>query len=263
MITAFTPNTRKQRFPLVALLACLTLGIAASKGQVTIAGNGSAKASKPTPTPTPSVSLTSTIFDKTSDDTAFLQLRSDDLNPDLSASGGSFGLYQTSDVTGVIDRLEGYQNSDSDLHLENSTSRWISLTLNRLSGSGPTGDYSLHGRVISRCFDPTGTTTNTVSWTGITTSDPNCSMRVNFIIGATRYTLVMSPYYANTGRSIVSCNALSGGSCVDWTVLPNMTQSSVNPNPAVANLYSIAPHNGKETLVGTYYLTYRMHVTYP
>lgn len=262
MRRAFTPRKSKERILLAALFAGLTFAIVASQGQLTIAGNASATGSKPTPTP--SSNLTSTIFDRTSDDATFLQLRSDDLNPNLSASGGAFGVYQTSDITGVIDRLEGYQNSDSDLHLENSTTRWINLTLSPLSGSGPTGTYSLHARVINRCFDPTGATTNTVNWLTITSSDSNCAMRVNFLIGGTQYTLVMSPSYTNTGRAVVSCNLASGGSCVDWSVATNLTQDSViNPNPGVANLYSIAPHNGKQVFIGTYYLTYRMHITYP
>lgn len=212
---------------------------------------------------TSSTNITTTIYDTNLDGSVSL-LQSDDLNPDLSATGGAYGIYQRSDITGVIDRLEGFQNSDSDLHLENSTTRWISLTLSRLSGSGPGGAYFLHARVISRCFDPTGATTNTVNWSSITTSDSNCAMRVNFVIGGTQYTLVMSPSYANTGRAVVSCNLASGGSCVDWSVATNLTQDGViNPNPGVANLYSIAPRNGKQVFIGTYYLTYRMHITYP
>lgn len=253
-----TDSTRVLSF----LFACLALAVVLGTQHVTTvqsASNTFTPVNKPTPTPTPSV--TSTIFDKTVDDTTFLQLRSDDLNPDLSPSGGAFGIYQTSSITGVLSLV---YNSDWDLHLENSTTRWINLTLNRLSGSGPTGDYALRARVISRCFDPTGATTNTVSWSSINTSDPNCSMHINFVLGGTQYALIMSPYYTNTGRSIVSCNVVSSGACVDWTILPNLVQDGViNPNPTVANLYSVDPHNGKLTLVGTYYLTYRIHVTFP
>src|SRR5262249_15906942 len=135
---------------------------------------------------------------------------------------------------------------------------------NRLTGSGPTGDYTLHGRVISRCFDPTGVTQNTVSWSNITTSNPNCSMHINFNVAGNDYGLIMSPYWASTGRAVVSCNALSGGQCVDWSIVPNLTQDNViNPNPLVAVLLLNAPHNGKQTLVGTYSLTYRIRVTRP
>ena len=262
----FTATASRYYGVLLAVSACLAIAIVGSTAQLTTAlSSGAASAAgKPSPTPTPSNNTTSTIYDKSEDDSTFLQLRSDDLNPDLTASSGAFGTYGTSSTNSVVDRFEGYNNSDWSVHLESSTTRWIGLTLSRLTGSGPTGDYNLHGRVISRCFDPTGATTDTVGWSSITTSNPNCSMHINFTISGTQYALVMTPYQANTGRALVSCNVVSGGQCVDWSIVPNLTQDNiVNPSPTVADLFSIAPHNGKQTLVGTYYLTYRVHLTRP
>jgi len=115
--------------------------------------------------------------------------------------------------------------------------------------------------VGSICFDPTGATTNPQNWFNITTSDPNCSMSVKFTLSGTLYKLVMSPFYANTGRAIVSCTQASGASCFAWSVLPNLTQSSINPNPTVADLYFASKSGFK--LVGTYTLTYCVNVTYP
>ncbi len=242
----------------ISILAVLALHPSASMLEPTVAAKG-----KPSPSPTPSNQTTSTIYDKSVDDLTFLDLRSDDLNPDLTPSGGTFGIYGTSTTNGVYDRLEGAYNSDWSLHLEDSATRWINLSLNRLSGSGPTGDYTLHARVISRCFDPSGATTGTVGWPTITTSNPNCSMHINFTIAGNDYGLIMSPYYANTGRAIVSCNALSGGQCTDWSIIPNLTQDNlVNPNPLVADLF-LKGRAGKRTLVGTYSLTYRIRVTRP
>ena len=244
----------------MALLITLTAAPSKRFGTVTTA----APAGKPSPSPTPANNTTSTIYDKSVDDTTFLDLRSDDLNPDLTPSAGAFGTYGNSATNSVLDRFEGASNSDWSLHLENSSTRWISLTLNRLTGTGPTGVYTLHARVISRCFDPTGATQNTMGWPTITASDPNCSMHINFSLSTTDYALIMSPYYDNTGRATVSCNALSAGQCVDWTIVPNLTADSViNPNPLVGDLFSFAPHNGKMTLVGTYSLTYRVHLTSP
>src|SRR5215831_5128826 len=73
---------------LLTLFTCLLAIVLFGQNMITVqsAGSASLAPNKPTPTPTPSV--TSTIFDKTLDDTTFLQLRSDDLNPDLSPSGG-------------------------------------------------------------------------------------------------------------------------------------------------------------------------------
>jgi len=249
---------------LLAAFCITTVGLFASQSTAQMHELFRAASPLGKPTPVPSTNTTSTIYDKSLDDSTFLGLRSDDLNPNLTASGGTFGIYGNSTTNSVLDRFEGSNNSDWSLHLENSSTRWIGLTLNRLTGSGPTGDYTLHGRVISRCFDPTGATTNTVSWAGITTANPNCSMHVNFSIAGTDYALVMTPYQANTGRAIVSCNVLNGGQCVEWNIVPNLTQDSVvNPNPTVADLFSIAPHNGKQTLVGTYALTYRIRLTFP
>ena len=261
MNTSLKHGVRRPLTLLAAVFAltavCLLVSVPGTQLELRVA-----TAAKPTPMPTPI--LTSTIFDRTTDDSAFVDLRSDDLNPDLTASGGTFGIYGNSTTNSTVDRLEGYNNSDWSLHLENSPTRWISLTLNRLTGSGPAGDYALHARVISRCFDPSGATVNTASWPSNTTSNPNCSMHVNFTISGTAYALIMSPYRANTGRAIVSCNLLSGGQCVDWSIVPNQTQDSVvNPNPLIASLVSHAPHNGKETFIGTYSLTYRMRLTRP
>lgn len=266
-MTAVSVRSLRRQSIILAAAFCITaIELLAAKpiAQMQERVPATAQVGKPTPSPTPSPNVTSTIYDKSMDDSTFLELRSDDLHPDLTPSGGTFGTYGTNSTNSVIDRFEGANNSDWSLHLENSTTRWIGLTLNRLTGSGPTGDYTLHGRVISRCFDPTGATTNTVSWLSITTSNPNCSMHVNFTIGGVDYALIMSPYYTNTGRALVSCNVLSGGQCVEWSVVPNLTQDSVvNPNPTVANLFSFAPHNGKQTLLGTYTLTYRIRLTFP
>ena len=215
----------------------------------------------PSPTPTPLTQTTSTIYDRTADESAFVDIQSDDLNPDLSPTGGPFGIYGTSATNNVVDHLEGAPYSDWSLHLEDSATRWISLNLNRLSGSGPSGLYVLHARLITRCFDPTGNTTNTFGFPAITTSNPNCSMHLNFSIDGNGYGLIMSPYYADTGRATVTCNAVIGGVCADWSIDPNLTQDSViNPNPLVADLF-LRGKGGKLILVGTYSLTYRIHLT--
>jgi hypothetical protein len=165
---------------------------------------------------------------------------------------------------GIISRIDSYGNSDWDLRLGDST-RGFYLTLNPVSGSGaaglPSGPTFYNGQLISRCFDPTGATTNVVSWFSISGANPNCAMRVNFNYLGNGYSLVMSPYQAGTGRAEVYCNAhaLSDGSCVDWTILPNLSVS----NATIANLSSINARNGKETLIGAYYLTFRVHVTAP
>jgi len=220
------------------------------------------------PTPYPTYNVTSTVYDFDSLSNP-LQLQSDDLNPNLTGTGGLYGIYKTDSSTSVTSRIGGVNDCGTecswDVFVDSSTSRSIRLTLNRLSGSGPTGTYTLHAHVHNHCFDPTGATTNPQNWFNITTSDPNCSMKVVFTIGKTNYWLVMSPLYdapQPTGRATVTCTQLSGSSCFAWTIAPNLTQSTTNPNPTVANLYSLN-RNGTLNFIGQYSLTYSVNVTYP
>jgi hypothetical protein len=210
---------------------------------------------KPTPTPTPNV--TSTIFDTSSTGDPLL-LQSDDL---YAGGAPGYAAYSTSAITGVVSLIDGYNYDDWNLTLNGST-RGFYLTLNPVSGAAglPSGTSFYSGRMISRCYDPTGATTNTYSWFNITGANPNCAMRLNFSYLGNGYTMVMSPIYPGTGKAEVYCNASgSSGSCADWTILPNLNA----PSATIANLYSVDAHNGKETLVGAYHLTFRIHVTYP
>ena len=264
----------RQKILLAALLAALIVSIIVITPRHTATAQGTANAARAggpsaKPTPIPQYNVTSTIHDF---DSLFnpLQLQSDDLNVNLTGTGGLFGIYQTNSSTNVINRIDGDgcvgNNCDGSLYLDDSTTRAYRLTLSRLSGSGPTGTYSFHGHLHCVCFDPTGATTNTVDWFSNTTSNPNCGMRVRVPLNNTNYVLLMNPRYDSpqpTGRATVTCTQqLPGGSCVAWTIVPNPTQSSVNPNPTVANLYSISK-NGTYNFVGQYTLTYSINVTYP
>ena len=264
----------RPKFLFAASLAAFILSIvtlvpsqgAKTQGAADVAARGG-PSGKPTPIPQYNVTYTINDFDSLFSP---LQLQGDDLNVNLTATGGTFGTYQTDSATNVTSRIDGDgcagNNCDGSLYLDNSTNRSYRLTLNRLSGSGPTGTYSFHGHLHCVCFDPTGATTNTVDWFSITTSNPNCGLRVRVPLNNTNYALLMNPRYDSpqpTGRATVTCTQqLPGGSCVAWTIVPNPTQSSINPNPNVANLYSIAK-NGTYNFVGQYTLTYSMSVTYP
>jgi hypothetical protein len=240
---------------------------AASAQATPAAAAGKGPGGKPTPTPQYNVTYTINDFDSLFNP---LQLQSDDLNVNLTGTGGSYGIYQTDSSTNVISRIDGDgcvgNNCDGSLYLDNSTNRSYRLTLNRLSGSGPTGTYSFHGHLHSVCFDPTGATTNTVAWFSITNSNPNCGMRLRVPLNNSSYALIMGPRYDSpqpTGRATVTCTQqLPGGSCVAWTIAPNPNRTSINPNPGVANLYSIS-RNGTYNFVGQYALSYDMNVTYP
>ena len=255
----------KQKLPFAALLAAFMLSIgaigpghmAAQKGQM----------SKPAPT----ANVTSTIFDQDSLGNP-LQLQSDDLNVDLTLTGQPWGTYHTDSSTSVSNQIGGGSPTNDDrwiLDMSGSTSRSVKLTFNRLPGfvSGFTDTKTLHAVVFSQCLNPGGGAVGAIDWFSIVTSDPNCTMRINFSVGKTNYTLVMSPFHDTplpTGRAIVTCTQLSpdGNSCSGWSVIPNPTQSAINPNPGVANLYSVS-QNGAFTFIAQYYLTYSANVVYP
>lgn len=264
----------RQTFLFAIALAALIVSIVAMAPRHATSAQVAVAAAAPgrpggKPTPIPQYNVTSTISDFDNLGNPF-QLQSDDLNVNLTGTGGLYGIYKTDSSTYVTNRIDGDgcvgNNCDGSLYLDDSTNRSYRLTLNRLSGSGPTGTYSFHGHLHCVCFDPTGATTNTVPWFSIATSNPNCGMRVRVPLNNTNYVLLMNPRYDSpqpTGRATVTCTEqLPGGSCVAWTVVPNPTQSSVNPNPGVANLYSIRK-NGTYDFVGQYALTYSINVTYP
>jgi hypothetical protein len=200
------------------------------------------------PTPTPPVEVTSSVFDTD----AFG-------NPTVVQSDDSVaGSAVYSGASGVVSQIDsGYVDWNLDLR---NTNRGFLLTLVTTGGGSvpglPSGPTFYTGRIVSRCYTPSGGTT-AVSWFGITTiDDTNCAMRVNFTWSSNSYTLVMSPGYAGTGLASVHCNGVVGSSCADWTVSPNAN----TPNAGVANLY-VVTKSGSERFVAACRLTFRMHVS--
>src|ERR1051326_97087 len=264
----------RQKILLAALLAAFIVSIIVITPRHTAIAQGTAAAAKAggqsaKPTPAPQYNVTSTIHDF---DSFFnpLQLQSDDLNVNLTGTGELYGTYQTDSSTNVTNRIDGHgcvgNNCDGSLYLDDSTTRAYRLTLSRLSGSGPTGTYSFHGHVHCVCFYPTGATTNTVDGFTIRPKNPTWEMRVRVPLNNRDYVLLINPLYASPhppGGATVTCTQqLPGGSCVAWTIVPNPTQSLINPNPTVANLYSISK-NGTYNFVGHSTLTHSLNVTYP
>ncbi len=114
----------------------------------------------------------------------------------------------------------------------------------------------------SRCYDQN---LNVVPFQNIPTSSNNCYLMVDFGSGGTKYKLAMGPQLLApgpaTGLATVTCNAVSNGQCVDWTITPYLNSGGASP-PTVANLYYYA-RGGKLTFIGQYYNTYRIDVTNP
>jgi hypothetical protein len=242
----------RKSLPVLAVLAATVLCVLAFSGSWASAQSAAAASPQGKPSNSSAVSVTSVVYDYT-DSTKLVQnlLRSDGYNASGQAS------YTTSG--NVLSQINGFWYLD----LRSQTTRSVYLTFSEtVSGpSNPLPDGYYYAEVISRCFDING---NIISFLGVNTSDNRCSLRVNLTHGGTSYVFVMSPEskYAGTGWATVACNAVNAsGSCVHWTITP--TPSIQVTNATVANLYTVNPRNGKETLVGSYHNTYRIDVTNP
>lgn len=128
----------------------------------------------------------------------------------------------------------------------------------------PAGFYWQSVEVSSVCRNESG---STVPFSNITTSNGNCSLDLDFGYEGVVYKLLESPVLRNatdpaTSLVTVTCNSVSGGECVGWTIAPNTGAGA--PNPTVANLYSYtggAKHPW--VFIGQYYNTFRIDVTNP
>ena len=165
---------------------------------------------------------------------------------------------------GVISQVYGYW--DFDLEGQATYTVWVTLS-QPANGSKanplPDGYYS--AEVISRCFDANNNIINLPAIAPGTTNNL-CSFRINL---NTTYHLVMSPEPADTanaktGTASVTCNTTSGTTCNSWTIVPYVpcTVGTTGCNATIAAFYSTAK-NGRQTLIGTYYNTYRVLATNP
>lgn len=126
----------------------------------------------------------------------------------------------------------------------------------------PAGYYWVYVEGASKCYDQN---LNLVYYQNILTSSTNCGLNFDFGYNGVKYKLSMSPSLPapgpSTGLVTVTCNVVSGGQCMNWTLTPNLAASTAHP-PTVANLYYYA-RGGKLTFIGQYYNTFRVDVTNP
>ncbi len=202
-----------------------------------------------------------TIVHDTDSTGALLLMRSDDYN------GSGQATYSSS----LNPNVASYVFSDGHyfLRLNSQSVRTIFLTPNDgINGSQPMapppGYYWQYGEVASGCFDQN---LNTVPFGNVVTSSGNCKITVDFGYNGIEYKMVMGPSLPApgpaTGLVTVTCNSVSSGQCVNWTITPNTTASSSNP-PTVANLYVYTGnHRTPLAFVGQYYQTFRIDLTNP
>jgi hypothetical protein len=207
--------------------------------------------------------VTTIVHDYASDGVTQLLLRSDDYNGSAQASYGSF-------ISG----------GELELLLFSQSVRTVWITPNdpviaSEPAGPPPGYYDNDTSVRSDCFDQNG---NIVPLANVLTSSGNCKLGVTFSSGGTGYKLLMSPFPFSgsgdgtpicpstgcpaTGLATITCNKVSNGQCVSWTIVPNTGAANAN----AANLYTQGVGQGGTTtwtFIGQYYNTFRIDVTNP
>ena len=217
--------------------------------------------------PSATTNVTTTVYD-TDPGGGQLLLRSDDHNSALC--GGLCAVYSAA----LNNNVQSYigPNGAWNLGLYNQSVRTLYITPDVPYGTQPAGPlpgyYWQNVQAYSLCYDQFN---NPVPLPSVLTYTNNCSMAVDFNAGGTHYKLIMSPVLPGascpaggcpaTGTAIVTCNAVSGAQCVNWTIIPNTS----NNGPAVANLYYYSGKGNQTTLifVGQYYNSYRIGVRNP
>jgi hypothetical protein len=207
--------------------------------------------------------VTATVYDCAGPCSGANQLltRSDHFN------GTDFATYVTSSNrhTGNLSSSIG---SDGfwKLYLGAQSQRTLYLTPNQPVGEQPPGPlpgyYWQDVTVYSSCRDQNN---NVVPFPSLVNGSDRCSLAVNFQYNGLLHKLVMSSVLPGpgpeTGLASVTCNAVSGGVCVDWTLAPNAAAPKVN----VASLYYYLSKKGTATwvLVGQYYNSFLIRLTNP
>lgn len=182
-----------------------------------------AAAKNPPPPPGPvDVNVTTTVYD--ADAFGALVTQSDDAN------GSGFATY--SPIGGVHGSLTSVVSADGawELFIGNQTARTLHLMLADAGLAFANGAYYSHVEVASRCYDDQSGNTLNIQLLGQGASDDNCGLILDFAPATghstTTYKLAMGPPYPNTGRAIVTCNAVTGSYCTSWTIVPNDTASN-------------------------------------
>jgi hypothetical protein len=218
---------------------------------------------------TTAVNVTSTIHDYDSAANLLL-LRSDDFNGYQQATYTTMTTHNSTTQSSVI------TNGEWQLGVASTRTVYVTpnVAIDNTQPQAPPAAYYPGADVRSHCFDQNG---NLVPLANVVTSSGNCHLGVNFNSGGTLYKLLISPFPFTVGNSAppscpstgcpptgvvtVTCNAVSNGQCVNWTITPNTTA----PHANVANLYRYQSGRGSATwmFIGQYYNSFRIDVTNP
>jgi len=201
--------------------------------------------------PSPNVTTIIHDFDITG---AQLLLRSDDYNGTDQASYSALDPNLSTDLYCGEWFLRMYSQSVRTVYITPND------PINSTQPSAPpAGNYWQYVEGASKCYDQN---LNVVYYENILTSSNNCFLNFDFGYNGVKYKIAMGPSLPApgpaTGVATVTCNTLTSGQSVNWTITPNLNAA----NPTVANLYYYA-RGGKLTFIGQYHNTFRIDVTIP
>jgi len=227
----------------IALIAagCSDRGLPTAPRVPSLKPDAEKTAGKPAPTTIP---VTTTLYDRDAGGNLLLT-RSDDYN------GPGLATYtEVNRMTSHIGATGAWM-----MYIGNQSVRTVYLVLGSQGIPAPDGYYYQNVEIYSQCFDSADNQIGILSM-GAGESNGNCSFGMDFTSGRTKYKLTMVPTSPGTGRAIVTCNAVTGGSCSDWTIVPN----AVAPNAGVAYLYHFS-NNGGLIFDGVYHNSYSVRLT--
>lgn len=153
--------------------------------------------------------------------------------------------------------VQSYINSNGAwyLRLYSQSVRTLDITPNdpinnSQPAAQPAGYYWQSVEVAVGCYDQN---LNLGPFQNILTLSSNCNLITDFGHNGTEYKIVTGPAALvngpTTGLVTVTCNSISIGQCVSWTIVPNTNPGS--PNPNVADLYGPATLKTPVSLAST------------
>ena len=214
--------------------------------------------------------VTSTVFDNDVNG-AQLLMKSDDFN---GAGAASYVTTSAGHSKTIVSEIEA--NGEWHMLLGGQSLRTLWITpdnpINNLQPPAPPPNYySQSVEAYSTCRDQNGVI---VPFENLVNGSNNCTLGVDFAYGGVTYKLMMNQFGVPvdqpskcpstgcpaTGLATVTCNAVSGSKCVNWTITPNMSA----PNATVASLFSFTGTSRVPWVyVGQYFNTFRIEITSP
>lgn len=211
------------------------------------------------------INVITTVYDFDAAGTQHLSMRSDNYN---STGLATYTTYKGKGANAASVTSQITADGQWYLAMNDQSGRYIWVTPNQAIDSSqptaPPANYYAIQKAYSNCRDQSG---NIIPYSNLVNGSGNCSMAINFYYGGVLYKLLMRPDALDgtlcptggcpaTGLAKVTCNGVSAGKCVNWSITPN----DGAPLVSISNLYSYTGPSGSPWVyVGQYYNTFRIN----